>query len=547
MQTISTSLRVRGFLIIETLVALLVLSLGVLGMTTLMGQVTGGTGESKARSEALALAREKLDDLRNNGIQAEFTGRLASGSDSPTNADGMQFKREWRVNFNPYNPVPASSPLLVSKVEVDVKWTGRSGQEQTVRLDSAIAWNDPVRGVMAAAGTGGNVIRPTGNAIRGTANYKPGMAYEVFTDSENITRLRLASGAKETILYLRPNAAGQALSFTTIHGKVYFDAQATNLPAPKDVNLRLSSEGQCVYINDIDPATNSLPTSGSAKYRYFDYTCFVGPGWYGNVGVQLPDSGSPPTVCVGDPSVADASKTTNPAWTESTIRTYRGFRKDTINDVPVFISTGMAESVSPLKYAYGNGGTGTTRGGYPWPSKLTDFYTSIPTGQDYFKQDFLISRISGSQTCAQRMTLIAGTFTYNAGKNLCISPDNWSTSSDECPDIWPNASAGACSIQISGSFNPPKNASQATTTISYTTSTGGSGICQGQGNSANYTCSLTGGASTNVTIKAIITGKVSGSQATQTCTVTRTNVGCSSISGVNIDSSTSDPACTQTP
>ncbi len=43
--------------------------------------------------------------------------------------------------------------------------------------------------------------------------------------------------------------------------------------------------------------------AGSNSYKYFTYTCYVGPGWYGNVGVSRRQQmvAGDPTICVGDP------------------------------------------------------------------------------------------------------------------------------------------------------------------------------------------------------------------------------------------------------
>lgn len=542
MQTPSLSRPARGFLIIETLVALLVLSLGILGMTTLMGQVTGGAAESKDRSTALALAKQKLDEFRNNGFQTDYTTQMASGADpNPIEIDNIKYRRSWRVD-NAYNLATASSPLAVRKLEVNVEWDSRSGATLRVSLDSAIGWNDPVRGVMATADTSGNVVRPTGSAIRGTGRYTPGTDATVSTNTEGIRRLLNSAG--ETILYLQPNAAGKALNFTVIKGRVLFDEGASNMPAPQDVHVRLSSEGQCVYKN-LSSQVKVLPEGSvgiSTKYKYFDYTCYVGPGWYGNVGIQLPESSSPPTVCVGDPGFTDSSRTANPVTTESAIRSYRGFREETIGNVTRYVSTGTASSTRTIAYGdtYGDADTDNIRGGSPVPSDFPTIYTNLASGTDYFRQDFLVSRISGTSTCAQRMSQIPGTFSRNAGKNYCIRPDNWTAdnSGNRCPPTWPGSPAG-CVIEISGSFNAPNNASQSTTSFTYSTSANETGSCIGQGNSANFTCSLTGGAGKSVTITARISGVVQGgAQTTQTCTRTATNVGCSSISGFNIDSAT---------
>lgn len=541
--------RVRGFLVIEVLVALLVLSLGVVGMTTLMGHVTGAAADAKARNEALAQARDILDDLRNTALPADYEARLAvpvppakATTSGTRTVDGIRYTWTRSISGDP------AQTLGRRLVEVTVAWTDRKGQQQSSRLETVMTWIDPVRGAQTLTGTSASVVRPNGAAQRGPGIYTPGQAVELrdgTRDPNGLTSLVLRSTG-ETLLYLPPNPNGTPQKFITLNGRVYFDVAAGNLPASSDVQLRLSSEGLCVYDNrTANLAVLPANASGaSVIYRYFAYTCYVGPGWYGNVGVQLPDTASTPTVCVGDPAFSDASRTANPLPTESAVRAYRGFRAVTANGLTTYITTGMASSANPV--AYGDDGLSTLRGGLPRPSEFTSVYGTPSAGQDYFRQDFLVSRITGTQTCAQRMALVAGTFTPNAGKSFCIAPDNTTDGTgNRCPAVWPTASAtGSCTIDLSGSYNPPLPATQATSTVTYTTSDGNSGTCARQGNTANFTCSLTGGPATSVTVTGQTVGLVQNVSTTQTCVRSQASIGCTTITGFNIDATTA--TCTRT-
>jgi hypothetical protein len=74
--------------------------------------------------------------------------------------------------------------------------------------------------------------------------------------------------------------------------------------------------------------------------------------------------------------------------------------------------------------------------GRPVPSAYPSFYPTIVAGSatDYFEQNFLITHISGNASCSAKMT--GGIFARNAGKYVCINPDN-DPAVDVCPPIWP--------------------------------------------------------------------------------------------------------------
>src|SRR5260370_4350993 len=55
--------RQRGFTLIETLAAIIVLSIGLVGMAVLMSNMMTGGARSRYMSEAAMLASEKLEDL----------------------------------------------------------------------------------------------------------------------------------------------------------------------------------------------------------------------------------------------------------------------------------------------------------------------------------------------------------------------------------------------------------------------------------------------------------------------------------------------------
>ena len=502
---------VRGFVLIEVMVAILIVALGILALAQLESHVVGAAGEAKSRSTAMALARSRIDDLRGTILKSQYDTNLASGSGSQTvQLNGIDYSVAWTVA----NTTSGSNALENRLVQVDVTWTDRAGNTQHVYLNTQVAWNDPALSSATRRDLGSNLIAPSGMAKRGGGTYSPGdTAPHIVTGDDNITKL--VNSAGDTILYLDP-VGDTPQQFTKIYGRVYFDQGANQIPDSPNIYVRLSSEGECVYSN-ATAALQSLPVSGTAKYKYFNYVCYVGPSWYGNVGVSVIGSTRTPTICAGDPKVANTGATTSPHAVEAVTRSYRGFKWVD----PNYISTGVEGGT-----LYGDDGTVVTKAGKPKPFDFTGIYTWVTANDstnNFFNQDFLITKATGQTTCADRMQLISGanTFSPNAGKYYCISPDD-ALADDQCPNIWPGfGGGGACgAITVSGSLGYTTDASaiSSTTSLGCTSNEGHACTCQATSGTANFECSTTGSSTGALTLTA--TGSVTvydSNWATQTC------------------------------
>lgn len=519
MKNFSTSRR-KGFVLIEALVALLIIAFGVVAITQLQVLSLFGSSEAKARSEAMALSQVKLESLRNLVEKSKFTGNpMPIDEESPLNfsevGEYATYSMEVKVD------VPSSLEQRV--LTLTTSWTDSKGGPQSVVLNSVIAWDDPSLQASASSGLGGTLISPTGSAKRMVKKI-PGQK-GVYTDSDKKTYLLDNDG--NVLIYLDP-VDGEAQGFATITGKIFFDQNAGNnaIPSSTNVRVRLSSEGECIYNN----AVLSALADGSNSFKYFSYTCYVGPGWYGNVGVLVDDDvggNVKPAICIGDPGF-NAGKpdgtliSAHPV--ESATRSYRGF-KGTVGN---YLSTGMqGESV------YGLTTTGTTRTGLfdgrPRPSEYPSHYSGITAGStnDYFEQNYLITSISGKnkESCASKMS--GGLFTRNAGKYVCINPDN-DSAADVCPPIWPG-------------FESQVGSGGGSIEYSVTVTTSGSGIVRSDlgGINCGASCSANYASGTIVTLTAEPAGGASftgwtgcGTNPSElTCTVTEYAVVTASFSG----------------
>lgn len=526
---------VTGYVLIEALVAVLIVALGVLALTKLEAMVISSAGESRSRSEAMAISQAQMEVLRNSVLLSQFPAN-ATGT-AQTSGQNATYNLAWSIT------TPDAS-LAQRLVALTTTWTDRFGNTQTLTLNSQVAWNDPLGQGALTKNTSGNLISPTGSAKRGVGSYT-GQGVSTQTGSDNVTKL-IDTGTGKTILYLDPDSSNQAQQFTTISGRIYFDQSVNGnaIPGSADVRVRLSSEGECIY-NSADANLITVPTGATGnniKYKYFAYTCYVGPGWYGNVGLMIDSdvngSAASPTICLGDPtfnSGVSNSTSTSAHPIESTTRTYRGFKVSGNS----YLSTGVA------------GARTYPSDGYPVPSTYPAYYSTITAGSasDYFDQNFLITHISGNGSCKAQLLLVAGEFTRNAGKYYCITPDDQTSDNDTCPSVWPGyesevGSGGSinysltvtnndttrgtvtsspsginCGTTCSGSFASGSTVTLTATPVSGSTFTGWGGACSGTG-----TCSVT------MSSNQAVTATFAAGTTSYTLSVTKSGTGTGTVS-----------------
>ncbi len=152
----------RGLTLIEALVALLVLSLGMLAVARLQPQLRQHAELARQRSEALRLAQEDIERLRGFAAVASSAGvrsydaiataqRIVEADADPASNTRYHLARD----------IDAAAMPNAKHVTVTVDWLDRGGALQQVRLATVIAAADP-------ALAGSLALAPRGVAVRGS-------------------------------------------------------------------------------------------------------------------------------------------------------------------------------------------------------------------------------------------------------------------------------------------------------------------------------------------------------------------------------------------
>ena len=338
--------RSSGFALLESLLTSVILVIGILGATALQGYLTTESGVSKARTEALGLAEDKLEEIRNFALEDEGTYLPADGTDSDVvsgiNAD---FTRSWTIG----------TTGDIKAVSVDVDWTDQRGEAQTASLQAEFTWNPPGgSGYLVSPPPDSFVPSPSGRASLGEGDlidFPDALLQSTNTDGTELYQsgsdLLLVDtdeddeSYRRVVLTLKEACETEVCTdFVRIEGEVYIDHSETTRDA-EDVFVRASDASFCkrwyivvpddpdtlledetVISTDMSSAPYTAEAARDADYQYFRYTCYLGGGWHGNIGLLFSGGlAQNDKVCQGDP-------TSNNSWEDEVLgirRVYRGF------------------------------------------------------------------------------------------------------------------------------------------------------------------------------------------------------------------------------
>lgn len=152
MNKLQTSIRHQhGISLIEALIALLVLSLGMLTVSQLQGHLRLGSDIARQRTEAVRLGQEDIETLRAYAVlAASGAARSWAGITSASRNVDASTGYATHTRYTVAREIVSTNALAAKTAAVTVHWNDRDGGAQKIVLTTVIAANDPAHGGLLA-------------------------------------------------------------------------------------------------------------------------------------------------------------------------------------------------------------------------------------------------------------------------------------------------------------------------------------------------------------------------------------------------------------
>jgi type II secretory pathway pseudopilin PulG len=454
--------KARGVGLIEVLVALFVLGFGLLSLAMFGNGLFAESGQVKARTEALQLAQQRIEQYRDAATSAGLD-TIASETENNVSGVNATYTIVSTVGFQPSATSPTHATLTVA-----VSWSDKEGSH-SVSLNSLVAAPEPsALGSLVADGLdgGGFVETPFGSARYGegeTYTLDPNSGASDLSNSYGVTGTNVYLDEPQYILTDKDDKVllySQTL-FSTVTGRVYMTA---DLSATYESTVKVTPNDFAVcpkhlLITDNEDGTQDISTdireirlidgvaedfaqgessSGTLIYRYFTYTCFFGTGWRGNIAALDSDGQAlSDEVCLGSPTESDDGTMESRHVQLANLRYYRGYSPAytlvTADDGTVSLSPSIDE----------NGTRKYTSAGMVEADVYGD--TSRVSVDAPYTHDFVVADLRGSVTvddCVTEMSA-AGTvlFANNQGSFVCLYDEDGNKNCPANQDLISNSSA----------------------------------------------------------------------------------------------------------
>lgn len=232
MNRLSTSIRrQQGISLIEALIALLVLSLGMLTVSQLQGHLRLGSDIARQRTEAVRLGQEDIEALRAySAITASGAARSWAGITSASRSVNSSTGYATHTRYTVAREIVDNNTLAAKTAAVTVHWNDRDGEAQKIVLTTVIAAIDPAHGGVLA-------LAPNGVHAKGASSR-----------STRVPLLAKDLGDGRSVMKPTTNAGTTALIFDNISGTVIARCTGIN-PATSTRDLTLADLTACGAIN----------------------------------------------------------------------------------------------------------------------------------------------------------------------------------------------------------------------------------------------------------------------------------------------------------
>jgi Tfp pilus assembly protein PilV len=343
-----------GFSLTEALVAFTVIAIGLLAVASFQSGLFKQSAYNKAQTEALALAQQKIEQLKHYTLADEeaYIDEDGDGvmdangnyTENPITGRNAVFQRSWQLG----------STNLGRQVEVTVAWRDAENELQEVSLSADVPWISPRTAadqIVELVDSG--IISPTGRASLGDGhiddipdneikNIYAENGLDIYQHKEDLLLANLDGDILLTLKEACSAETDDCTDFVRIEGTVYLDTANTDSDLLlEEIELLASDAAFCQRWVPEGSLSNPPTTIPDGNYQYYHYTCYLGGGWHGNIGfvtragLKLIDK-----VCQGDPTAFESEKRPVIALR----RVYRGMISKEVNGETRYYSHGIRDA-----------------------------------------------------------------------------------------------------------------------------------------------------------------------------------------------------------
>ncbi|WP_432741313.1 hypothetical protein ABXJ76_13845 [Methylobacter sp. G7] len=148
MKSVFQKKRNHGIGLIEVLITTVVVALGLLSVASMQGGLMFGSATNKTRAEAIVLAEQKMEELRNYMTRTQLEGH-ENANDTITGVNAT-FNRDWQITANGALTTTTQTP----RIGLIVKVSWGNAADQQVAVNSEIGYVEPSNTAGLASGSG---------------------------------------------------------------------------------------------------------------------------------------------------------------------------------------------------------------------------------------------------------------------------------------------------------------------------------------------------------------------------------------------------------
>ncbi|CAM3838649.1 prepilin-type N-terminal cleavage/methylation domain-containing protein [Roseateles saccharophilus] len=200
----------RGVTLIEALVALLVMSFGMVALVGLMANLRRSGDVARQRGDAMRIAQGELANLRSFAVLTstttpDYDNSIASLA--PYDVTGQDLNTTYTLTRAVTPLIQGSGEPRARTMSVTVSWQDRADQQSSIKLDSIVSRTDP-------AFSGATGIAPPTNGIRTPSGRHPAVPVDAKDLGNKSSAFRPGGGG--TAVWVFNNLTGAITSICTI-------------------------------------------------------------------------------------------------------------------------------------------------------------------------------------------------------------------------------------------------------------------------------------------------------------------------------------------